>query len=169
MITMAGFVVVLGLLVDDAVVVAERIIFRKDQGMKGIEAAREGTLDVIRPVIASSITTVLAFSPMLFLGGPAGKFAWAVPAVVVLSLVMSIFESVVMLPLHLSNERKPGVKGKEVKRAFVIKMEAAYRTFLERVVEPTLSGRIWLHRGVCLRDGGYRAACPVYAFPTRRF
>ena len=90
MITMAGFVVVLGLLVDDAVVVAERIIFRKDQGMKGIEAAREGTLDVIRPVIASSITTVLAFSPMLFLGGPAGKFAWAVPAVVVLSLVMSI-------------------------------------------------------------------------------
>ena len=47
----------------------------------------------------------------------------------VLSLVMSIFESVVMLPLHLSNERKPCVKGKEVKRAFVIKMEAAYRTF----------------------------------------
>ena len=134
MITMAGFVVVLGLLVDDAVVVAERIIFRKDQGLKGVEAAREGTLDVIRPVIASSITTVLAFSPMLFLGGPAGKFAWAVPAVVVLSLVMSIFESVVMLPLHLSNERKPGAKGKQAKRAFVIKMEAAYRTFLDGVL-----------------------------------
>ena len=49
MITMAGFVVVLGLLVDDAVVVAERIIFRKDQGMKGIEAAREGTSMLFAP------------------------------------------------------------------------------------------------------------------------
>lgn len=135
MITMAGFVVVLGMLVDDAVVVAERIIFRKDQGLSGVEAAREGTLDVIRPVIASSITTVLAFSPMLFLGGPAGKFAWAVPAVVVLALIMSILESVVMLPLHLSNERKQGPGGKEQKRAFVVKMESAYRTFLQGVLK----------------------------------
>ena len=134
MITMAGFVVVLGLLVDDAVVVAERIIFRKDQGLRGVEAAREGTLDVIRPVIASSITTVLAFSPMLFLGGPAGKFAWAVPAVVVLSLIMSIFESVVMLPLHLSNERKAAPSGGAQKRAFVIRMESVYRSFLGRVL-----------------------------------
>ena len=65
MITMAGFVVVLGLLVDDAVCCRKNHL-PKDQGMRGIEAAREGTLDVIRPVIASSITTVLAFSPMLF-------------------------------------------------------------------------------------------------------
>ena len=165
MITMAGFVVVLGLLVDDAVVVAERIIFRKDQGLSGVEAAREGTLDVIRPVIASSITTVLAFSPMLFLGGPAGKFAWAVPAVVVLSLIMSIFESVVMLPLHLSNDRKTAKPAQGQKRAFVVKMEHAYRRFLEKVMNRRYLVVLGFIIAFIIVMGGIAPRVPFTLFP----
>ena len=110
----------------------------------------------------------LHFSPMLFLGGPAGKFAWAVPAVVVLSLIMSIFESVVMLPLHLSNERKANASGKEQKRAFVIKLEAAYRTFLGGVLRKRYLVVLGLLRPLfsswaLLLEGS------VHTFPAGRF
>jgi multidrug efflux pump subunit AcrB len=105
MLTLAGFVVVLGMLVDDAVVVAERIVFRQSPEFglgRGPRAAVAGVSDVAKPVIASAITTVLAFSPMFSLGGMPGKFAWAIPVVVILALILSLIESFVILPVHLS-------------------------------------------------------------------
>ena len=157
MLTLAGFVVVLGMLVDDAVVVAERIVFRQGQGLgRGPSAAVAGVLDVSKPVIASAITTVLAFSPMFSLGGMPGKFAWALPVVVILALCLSLIESFIVLPAHMSPgrdreppadeaEREPTPKAERPigsepapegpsKRRFVLALERGYRAMLHTAV-----------------------------------
>src|SRR5690606_39146087 len=91
------------MLVDDAVVIAERIVFRQGQGLgRGPRAAVAGVSDVALPVVASAITTMLAFSPMFSLGGMPGKFAWALPVVVILALTLSLLESFLILPAHMS-------------------------------------------------------------------
>lgn len=155
LLTLGGFVVVLGMLVDDAVVVAERIVFRQSQGLgRGPRAAVAGVTDVARPVVASAITTILAFSPMFSLGGMPGKFAWALPVVVILALALSLIESFIMLPAHMSPEhtdappadesnagdgsrpkaeRPSGVEPPAPapsKRRFVVALERAYRAVL---------------------------------------
>jgi multidrug efflux pump subunit AcrB len=112
LLTLAGFVVVLGMLVDDAVVVAERIVLRQRQlGSRGPRAAVAGVGDVARPVIASALTTVLAFSPMFSLGGMPGKFAWALPVVVILALALSLIESFLILPAHMTPTREDDPPG----------------------------------------------------------
>ena len=103
--TLGGFVIVLGMLVDDAVVVAERIVTMQQGGFgKGPRSAVRGVMSVARPVIASSVTTVLAFSPLFSLGGLPGKFAWNLPVIVILALSLSLIESFIMLPAHMTPE-----------------------------------------------------------------
>ncbi len=103
LISLAGFVVVLGMLVDDAVVVAERIVVMQQSGLgRGPRASVRGVMSVARPVVASSVTTILAFSPMFALGGLPGKFAWNLPVVVILALAISLIESFFMLPAHMT-------------------------------------------------------------------
>lgn len=157
MLTLAGFVVVLGMLVDDAVVIAERIVFRQSEGLgRGPRAAVAGVIDVARPVVASAITTVLAFSPMFSLGGMPGKFAWALPVVVILALTLSLIESFVILPAHMSpaHDHEPPVDSGDgeptpraerpigaepphdppSKRKFVLALERGYRALLIRAL-----------------------------------
>jgi multidrug efflux pump subunit AcrB len=103
--TLGGFVIVLGMLVDDAVVVAERIVTMQQGGFgKGPSASVRGVMSVARPVIASSVTTMLAFSPLFALGGLPGKFAWNLPVIVILALGLSLLESFFMLPAHMTPE-----------------------------------------------------------------
>ena len=123
-----AFVIVLGMLVDDAVVVAEKILLRRQDGLSPVDAAVSGTAMVARPVIASAATTLLAFVPMLAIGGFAAKIVWQIPAVVCLALGISLIESFLILPPHMSmvgagTTLRP-------KRAFVLRMEAQYRQVL---------------------------------------
>lgn len=127
-ISLAGFVVVLGMLVDNAVVVAERITVKRQGGQGRIEAAVEGASEVARPVTAAAVTTVLAFLPMWAIGGLPGKVAWNIPAVVVLALMLALFGAFFILPAHLSGARTGGEAAP--KRAFVIRLEARYRRLL---------------------------------------
>jgi multidrug efflux pump subunit AcrB len=126
--TMA-FVIVLGMLVDDAVVVAEKILLRRQEGLKPADAAVSGTLAVARPVIASAATTLLAFAPMMAIGGMPSKFIWQIPAVVCIGLMLSLFESFLILPPHMSMVR--GDAQPRPKRAFVVRLEGLYRRGLE--------------------------------------
>ncbi|MFK7730303.1 MAG: efflux RND transporter permease subunit [Pseudomonadales bacterium] len=103
MMSLGGFVIVLGMVVDDAVVVSERIAFKQAQGVDSKSAAIEGTLEMMPAVVAASLTTILAFSPMLAIGGIPGKISWQIPAVVVLALLVSVFESFFVLPAHMSS------------------------------------------------------------------
>ncbi|HVI01025.1 MAG TPA: efflux RND transporter permease subunit [Enhygromyxa sp.] len=159
MLTLAGFVVVLGMLVDDAVVIAERIVFRQGEGLgRGPRAAVAGVTDVALPVVASAITTMLAFSPMFSLGGMPGKFAWALPVVVILALTLSLLESFFILPAHMSPardddheppagsgegsampkaERPLGAEAAQKnpsKRRFMVALERGYRALLVRAL-----------------------------------
>ncbi len=128
----SALVVVLGMLVDDAVVVAEKILAFRQKGKNAIDAAVAGACAMARPVFASAITTFLAFSPMFAMGGMPGKVSWYLPAVVVLSLALSLAESFILLPSHMSMLRaRSSPKGK---RAFVLALESAYRRAIERVL-----------------------------------
>jgi multidrug efflux pump subunit AcrB len=127
-----AFVIVLGMLVDDAVVVAEKILLRRQEGLDPAEAAVSGTMMVARPVIASAATTLLAFAPMLAIGGMPQKMIWQIPAVVSIALALSLLESFLILPAHMSMVR--GNSQPRPKRAFVLRIEERYRRVLHRVL-----------------------------------
>lgn len=131
-ISLAGFVLVLGLLVDDAIVVAEKITHYREKGLSAMEASLKGATAMWRPVMVASITTILAFSPMFSIGGMPGKFAWAIPAVVIVALIVSLFESFFLLPHHLAsgNKQKQSEKIKG-KAEWILKLEKKYGILLE--------------------------------------
>ena len=128
----SALVVVLGMLVDDAVVVAEKILAFRQKGKNAVEAAITGASLMARPVFASAITTFLAFSPMFAMGGMPGKVSWYLPAVVVLALSLSLAESFMLLPSHMSMIRAQS--GPKAKRAFVLALESSYRRAIARVL-----------------------------------
>ena len=123
-----AFVIVLGMLVDDAVVVAEKILLRRQDGVPPADAAISGTVQVARPVFASAATTLLAFAPMLAIGGMPAKIIWQIPAVVCIALILSLLESFLILPPHMSMVRSGSQP--RPKRAFVLRLEALYRRSL---------------------------------------
>ena len=135
MMALTGFIIVLGMVVDDAVVVSERIVFRQAEGLSPADAALAGVREMIPPVTAAALTTILAFLPMLFIGGMPGKIVWQIPAVVVIVLAFSLLESFFVLPAHLSTVRSKSLH----KRRFMVRLEAGYR----RALQWTLRHRAW--------------------------
>ncbi|MEM8883741.1 MAG: efflux RND transporter permease subunit [Planctomycetota bacterium] len=108
MISMFGLIVVLGLLVDDAIVIAENIFAKKRQGFPGEQAAIVGTNEVAAPVVAAVTTTMIAFAPLGFLTGQVGTFLGVLPVVVICALGVSLIEAFLILPAHLKHDdRKP--------------------------------------------------------------
>lgn len=107
LITLSAMVLVLGILVDDAIVIAEKIYQFKEAGMENVEATLKGLRSVFWPVVAAVLTTVLAFLPMLFMTGMTGKFIVSIPIVVVLMLGFSLIESTVFLPCHIAHVTPP--------------------------------------------------------------
>ena len=102
-ISLIGFILVLGLLVDDAVVVGESAYVAQREGAGRLAGAIEGARRVFVPVTFGVLTTVAAFVPMLFLTGVAGQFMAAIAAPVICCLVFSLIECHVILPLHLGH------------------------------------------------------------------
>ncbi|MCF8303225.1 MAG: efflux RND transporter permease subunit [Bacteroidales bacterium] len=106
MISMFGFLVVLGIVVDDAIVVGENVYEYRQRGMGYLDAAIKGARDISRPVIFSILTNIIAFIPLLFIPGTTGKFWWPLPAVVITVLAVSLFEALFILPAHLGHVSK---------------------------------------------------------------
>ncbi len=100
-ITLAGIIIVLGIVVDDAIIVAENISRMARSGVEQLKAAVEGTLAMMNPIVASILTTCAAFLPMLFFEGRMGIFISFIPVIVMLMLAASLFESLFILPAHL--------------------------------------------------------------------
>ncbi|QFI37961.1 efflux RND transporter permease subunit [Moritella marina ATCC 15381] len=103
-ISLFAFLLVLGIVVDDAIVVGESIYTEQATGNKGVEGAIEGTYKVAKPITFAIITSVIAFMPLLFLPGPEGKLMQVIPVVVITTLLFSLFESLFILPAHLSHQ-----------------------------------------------------------------
>jgi multidrug efflux pump subunit AcrB len=100
-----GMIIVIGILVDDGIVIAENIYQHYEKGKSPVRAAIDGTLEVIPPIISAIITTVLAFSIFFFLDGRMGEFFSEVSVIVVLTLVVSLFEALIILPAHLAHSK----------------------------------------------------------------
>jgi multidrug efflux pump subunit AcrB len=97
-----GAVIVLGMLVDDAVVVVETIYYRMQRGEAVHAAALGAVREVFAPVTASVLTTMAAFLPLMLLPGIVGKFMFVIPFVVTLGLAISLIEAYWMLPAHMA-------------------------------------------------------------------
>ncbi|MFY0715004.1 efflux RND transporter permease subunit [Seonamhaeicola sp. NFXS20] len=107
-----GMIIVIGILVDDGIVIAENIYQHYEKGKKPIQAAIDGTMEVIPPVVSAIITTLLAFSLFFFLDSRIGENFAEVSVVVILTLVVSLIEALIILPAHLAHSKalKPPVK-----------------------------------------------------------
>ena len=106
MISLFGFILVLGIVVDDAIIIGENIYRHKEKGKSPLQAAQDGALEMAVPVIFAILTTIVAFTPLLLASGHMGKFIRAIPWIIVLTLSLSLVESLLILPSHLSAETK---------------------------------------------------------------
>lgn len=100
-----GMIIVIGILVDDGIVVAENIYYHYEKGKTRVQAAIDGTMEVIPPIVSAIITTLLAFSTFLFLDGQIGEFFGEVSIVVILTLSISLIEALIILPAHIAHSK----------------------------------------------------------------
>jgi multidrug efflux pump subunit AcrB len=106
MISLFGFIVTLGIVVDDAVVVGEDIFHKISQGMSRMDAAVAGVREMTIPVIFAVSTNIIAFLPLFFVPGESGRFFNILPAVIVAVFTVSLIEVLLILPSHLAFSRK---------------------------------------------------------------
>ena len=116
MISLFGFIMVLGIVVDDAIIVGENIFRKYEGGATALKGAVDGSVEVGRPVVFAVLTTVAAFWPLLSGSGTMGKIMRNIPIVVILVLIGSLIESLLILPAHLSRSREKKAR-KTVKNA----------------------------------------------------
>jgi multidrug efflux pump subunit AcrB len=103
MISLFAFILVMGIVVDDAIVVAESVHTHQSKLKEGRVGARRGALEIAQPVMFAVSTTILAFLPMAFMDGAMSRLWFMIPAVVIPTLVFSLVESLLILPAHLSH------------------------------------------------------------------
>ena len=100
-----GMIIVIGILVDDGIVIAENIYQQYEKGKSAEQAAVDGVMEVLPAILSAIITTVLAFGIFLFLDGRIGEFFGEVSVVVILTLIVSLIEALIILPAHLAHSK----------------------------------------------------------------
>ena len=132
LVSMMGFIMVLGMLVDDAIIIGENITHHMEKGVNPFEAAVRGAVELIGPVTTTILTTVAAFLPMMFMSGIIGKFVIAIPIVVITLLILSWLESFLILPSHVAHVTNPNKHPPE--RAWLLALENWYARVLEKAL-----------------------------------
>jgi multidrug efflux pump subunit AcrB len=131
-----GYIIVVGVVVDDAIVTGENVHLKMKSGMDPLEAAIRGTEEVAVPVTFGVLTTIIAFIPLLYFEGTWGDFAKQIPPVVAPVLIFSLLESKLILPAHLKHLRyRPGTNAFS---RFQQGIATALERFVERVYQPAL-------------------------------
>ncbi len=110
-----AMIIVIGILVDDGIVIAENIYSHYERGKSPVRAAIDGTLEVIPPIISAILTTMLAFSTFLFLDGRLGEFFGEVSVIVLITLTVSLIEALIILPSHVAHSKTLQKKTKPFK------------------------------------------------------
>ncbi|MDG0995552.1 MAG: efflux RND transporter permease subunit [Gammaproteobacteria bacterium] len=103
MISLFAFLIALGMIVDDAIIVTENVYRHIENGVAPRQAARVGAAEVFWPIVASTSTTIAAFMPMFGITGTMGKFIEVIPVVVTVTLIGSLIEAFVILPAHAAD------------------------------------------------------------------
>ncbi len=115
-----GMIVVIGILVDDGIVIAENIFRHYEEGKTPEQAAVDGTMEVLPAIVSAIITTLIAFSTLLLLAGDVGNFFGEVAMIVILTLIVSLVEALIILPSHLAHSKALHNKD-EIKNNFVFR------------------------------------------------
>jgi len=140
MLTMFAFIISLGIVVDDAIVVGENIYHNHQKGMPFLKAAILGVREISIPVTFSILTNIVAFMPLYFVPGVMGKFFSVIPLVVCTTFVISLVEALYILPAHLGHQkdlRNPGIFHRIQQRfshAFMGFVRNGYGPFLDRAL-----------------------------------
>jgi multidrug efflux pump subunit AcrB len=103
LLSMFGLIIVLGIIVDDAIVIGENIYRHVEEGMPPLQAAVKGAEEVMWPVTVAVATTIAAFAPLFFVKGQIGDFMGQLPIVVLAALTVSLIEALIILPAHLAH------------------------------------------------------------------
>lgn len=137
MVTMFAFIVTLGIVVDDAIVVGENIYHRKKDGEPFLNSAIAGVKEVAMPVVFSVITNIVAFMPLYFVPGIIGKIFKVIPVVVASVFFISLVESLFILPSHLAHQKKG--KGLKFFNNHEKRFNKNFTSFLHNYFSPFLS------------------------------
>jgi len=132
-----AMIIVIGILVDDGIVIAENIFSHHEKGKTPVRAAIDGTLEVIPPIISAILTTMLAFSTFLFLDGRIGEFFGEVSVIVLLTLSVSLIEALIILPSHIAHSKTLQKGTKPYK--FNLKAEQFMNYLRDNLYEPVLN------------------------------
>lgn len=135
-ISLFGMIIVVGILVDDAIVVGENIYAHYERGSTPKNAAINGTMEMLAPVTTSVTTTIIAFLPFFFLDGMLGKFIWHTALVVIATLFFSLVEAFLILPSHLSHSKglHPHKEDSRIRK----KIESFIKFLTYRIYSPVL-------------------------------
>ncbi|HIJ74411.1 MAG TPA: efflux RND transporter permease subunit [Candidatus Hydrogenedentes bacterium] len=143
MISMFAYILVLGIVVDDAIVIGENIYYHHQQGKPFLEAAIVGARELATPVTFSILTNIAAFTPLLFVPGVMGRIFKCIPIVVTIVFLISLLESIFVLPAHLGHHRERQRRGLNRRlhaaqqwlgRAFTTGVHRAFGPFLDFVL-----------------------------------
>lgn len=140
MISTFAFLLVIGVIVDDAIIVGEAIHFKTEEGETGLDAAVNGTGMVKKPVIFAVLTTMIFFAPWMYLSGGTSEFTRAISLVVILALLFSLIESLLILPAHLAHLKPVDPKSRIMR--IQKKISDSLTTVAERVYRPLITSAL---------------------------
>jgi len=132
-ITLSGMILVIGIIVDDSIIIAENISQRREKGESPLDAAVNGIQEVFRPVVTTILTTFLVFAPMFFMPGLFGKYIVPIPLAISLALFISLGEATIALPAHLV----PGLRrqsSKSTDHGWFHTLRNYYRRVLTKII-----------------------------------
>jgi multidrug efflux pump subunit AcrB len=161
MVTLFAFIVTLGLVVDDAIIVGEHAFHKMQEGLPPMRAAIEGAREMAMPVTFAVLTTAAAFSPLLLIPGVMGKIFKFIPLVVIAVLLFSVVEGFFILPAHIGhthvNKRLPiifrplEIANKYTSAGLAWFIESVYRPFVEVAV-------VWRHATMAIATASFLLA-----------
>jgi multidrug efflux pump subunit AcrB len=176
MLSLFAFILVLGILVDDAIVTGENVHTRQQRDPDRLRAAIKGTQEISVPVTFGVLTTVAAFSPLLFLPGAFGRFTRTIPIIVIAALLFSLIESKLVLPSHLAHgtggngERAGGNPVSRVWVRFQSRVAAGLERFIHQRYWPFLARCLeWRYTTVAAAMAGLLLTVGVVAGGHLRF
>ncbi|MDN3647359.1 efflux RND transporter permease subunit [Reinekea marina] len=142
-ISLFGFMIALGIIVDDAIVVGEQARAYQQQGLPANAASLKAAKKMWPPVLASSLTTIAAFLPLTFISGPIGRLSVDLPVIVTIAIVASLIECFLILPGHLSHSNH------KEDRPFRKKMDAGYNFVRDQYFRPIVRWSL-THRAILI-------------------
>ncbi len=159
MLSMFGFIMTLGILVDDAIIVGENVFTHFEQGKSAKQAVIDGLGQVGGPVLMAVTTTIVAFTPLMHITGIIGKFVSIMPQAVICILAFSLVEAFIILPAHLEGTLRPGMAAKP--RIYTI-----FFFWLEWLKKDLSDSQAWLRKRV---ESGLRFTINTLYLPVLKY